>query len=156
MSEKTSSKGTQPKPAESKAKTTTSKAKQVDLEESIEEVKQESKGLGDTVAKVTKATGIDKLVKFLAGEDCGCDKRQEALNKLFPYKRPDCLTEDEHDFLTGFFADKNQHRLSRETANKLVDIYNRVFAARQNYTSCAPCMSSVVDNLRKVFETYEK
>lgn len=34
------------------------------------------KGLGDTVAAITKATGIDKLV----GEDCGCGKRQEAWN----------------------------------------------------------------------------
>lgn len=39
-------------------------------------------GLGDTVAKITKAVGIDKLV----GDDCGCDKRQKKLNELFPYK----------------------------------------------------------------------
>jgi hypothetical protein len=32
-----------------------------------------SKGLGDTIAKITEATGIDKAVKFIAGEDCGCD-----------------------------------------------------------------------------------
>ena len=44
----------------------------------------ESKGLGDTIEKITKATGIDKLVKFIAGEDCGCDERQEILNKKFP------------------------------------------------------------------------
>ena len=28
-------------------------------------MKTESTGLGDTVAKITKATGIDKLVKFV-------------------------------------------------------------------------------------------
>ena len=33
-----------------------------------------SEGVGDTVAKITKATGIEKAVKFLAGEDCGCDE----------------------------------------------------------------------------------
>ena len=32
-----------------------------------------SKGLGDTVAKITKATGIDKLVHKVVGEDCGCE-----------------------------------------------------------------------------------
>ena len=36
-----------------------------------------SKGLGDTVEKITKATGIEKVVKFIAGEDCGCDKRKD-------------------------------------------------------------------------------
>lgn len=34
------------------------------------------KGFGDTVAAITKATRLDKLV----GEDCGCGARQEAWN----------------------------------------------------------------------------
>ena len=34
--------------------------------------KKKSKGLGDTVAKAT-------------GKDCGCGKRQDTLNRLFPY-----------------------------------------------------------------------
>jgi len=48
------------------------------------------KGFGDTVARFTKATGIDKVVKAAAAavgaEDCGCSKRKEALNKIIPYK----------------------------------------------------------------------
>ena len=46
---------------------------------------EKQKGLGDTVAVITKATGIEALVKSLFGENCGCDARQEALNKLVPY-----------------------------------------------------------------------
>ena len=30
-----------------------------------------SKGLGDTIEKVTKATGIKTVVKRVAGDDCG-------------------------------------------------------------------------------------
>jgi hypothetical protein len=45
-----------------------------------------SKGLGDTIEKITEATGIKKMVKKVAGDDCGCNKRKEKLNKLFPYK----------------------------------------------------------------------
>jgi hypothetical protein len=45
------------------------------------------KGLGDTVAVITKATGIEALVKILFGENCGCDARQEKLNELVPYKK---------------------------------------------------------------------
>ena len=45
-----------------------------------------SKGLCDSIEKFTKATGIKSLVKKVAGEDCGCNKRKEYLNKKFPYK----------------------------------------------------------------------
>lgn len=45
------------------------------------------KGLGDTVAAITKATGIELLVKSLFGENCGCDVRQEKLNEMFPYQK---------------------------------------------------------------------
>ena len=49
-------------------------------------IPKKSTGLGDTIAKFTKATGIDKLVKSVAGEDCGCKERQSKLNRIFPYK----------------------------------------------------------------------
>ena len=45
----------------------------------------ESKGLGDSIEKFTKATGIKKLADTIPG-GCGCNKRKEALNKIFPYK----------------------------------------------------------------------
>ena len=50
---------------------------------------EKSKGLGDTIAKLTKATGIKHLVEAVRGGDCGCDKRQEALNNMFPYEDED-------------------------------------------------------------------
>ena len=53
---------------------------------------EKQKGLGDTVAVITKATGIEALVKSLFGENCGCDVRQEALNKLVPYGKKDKST----------------------------------------------------------------
>jgi len=49
---------------------------------------KESRGLGDTIEKFTKATGIKKVVEKITGKkDCGCNKRKEALNKAFPYKK---------------------------------------------------------------------
>lgn len=50
----------------------------------------QSKGLGDTIKKITDATGITKVVEKIekaTGKDCGCGKRQEKLNELFPYNR---------------------------------------------------------------------
>ena len=49
---------------------------------------KKSKGLGDTIEKITKATGIKKVVDTVSkavGKDCGCNKRKETLNRLFPY-----------------------------------------------------------------------
>ena len=54
---------------------------------------KESKGLGDTIESITESTGIKKVVKFVAGDDCGCDERKDKLNELFTYKKPECLTE---------------------------------------------------------------
>jgi hypothetical protein len=47
-----------------------------------------SKGLGDSIEKITKATGIKKVVDTVSkvtGKDCGCNKRKNQLNRLFPY-----------------------------------------------------------------------
>ena len=52
-----------------------------------------SKGLGDSIEKVLKATGIDKVAKAVLGDDCGCKERNDALNKLYPYSRQ--FTQDE-------------------------------------------------------------
>lgn len=50
---------------------------------------KQSKGLGDTIEKITTATGIKAVVHQVATavgkKDCGCNKRKEALNKAFPY-----------------------------------------------------------------------
>jgi hypothetical protein len=61
------------------------------MSEQSEQTKNEqSKGLGDTIAKVTHAVGLDKVAENIAQsmgkEDCGCNKRRQKLNDLFPYK----------------------------------------------------------------------
>ena len=55
---------------------------------------EKSKGLGDSIEKFTKITGIKSFTQVLAKsgvlgkkKDCGCKKIQEALNKAFPYKK---------------------------------------------------------------------
>ena len=57
----------------------------------MQNVNRKSRGLGDTIAKVTKATGLDrvadKMAKAAGMEDCGCGQRRDTLNRVFPYKR---------------------------------------------------------------------
>lgn len=50
----------------------------------------ESRGLGDTIGKITKATGIKKVVDTVSSAlnvDCGCSGRQDKLNEIFPYNK---------------------------------------------------------------------
>ena len=47
--------------------------------------RKKRQGLGDVVESITQATGIDKVVHAVLGDDCGCDERKEKLNKLFPF-----------------------------------------------------------------------
>jgi len=50
----------------------------------------QSRGFGDTVEKITKATGVKKIVETVSkamGKDCGCKGRKDKLNKVFPYKK---------------------------------------------------------------------
>jgi len=48
-----------------------------------------SKGLGDSVEKFTRTTGIKSLTeiafKAAGKKDCGCNKRKRWLNEMFPY-----------------------------------------------------------------------
>ena len=53
------------------------------------------KGLGDTVAAITEATGIKAVVKAMFGENCGCSVRQDKLNKLVPYGKKDTTISDD-------------------------------------------------------------
>jgi len=52
---------------------------------------QESKGLGDTISKITNAVGLDRvaesIAKSMGKEDCGCNKRKQKLNDMFPYNK---------------------------------------------------------------------
>ena len=51
-----------------------------------------SRGLGDSIEKITEATGIKNVVNRVTGnKDCGCDKRKEYLNKIVPYKLTDLI-----------------------------------------------------------------
>jgi len=112
-----------------------------------------SKGLGDTIAKITEATGIDKLVKFIAGEDCGCDERKEKLNKLFPYAKPLCLTEDEFNTLDVYFK-QNTNTLTSDEQTSLIAINNRVLNQRLTFSTCSSCLRDLVSKLRVIYNEY--
>jgi hypothetical protein len=116
--------------------------------------RKKAEGLGDTVENVLEATGIAKVAKFLMGEDCGCNERKEKLNALFPYNKPECLTEDEYNYLNETqVLFKNTIKPTEQDA--ILKIYNRIFKIRQEPTSCASCLREIIVKMQKVFNEYE-
>ena len=116
-----------------------------------------SKGLGDTVEKFTKATGIKKVVDTVFNKlekSCGCDERKEKLNYLFPNYRPNCLTEDEYNYLSERVGKLNT--ITTEEQKALLNIYNRVFNDRRELTGCSTCfLNGVWKKLERIFNEYK-
>jgi hypothetical protein len=117
------------------------------------QVRRKSKGLGDSIEKITKATGIKKAVSFIFGEDCGCDERKEWLNKKFPYKNVECLNEDEYWYLDEWFK-HNKQTVSYNDRKELIKIYNRVLNKKQKDTRCGSCVKDIINSLKNVYNAY--
>ena len=132
-----------------------SRAKQSKITKDTSIQKTKSTGLGDTVEKVFQATGIDKAAKFILGEDCGCDNRREILNRLFPYQKPECLTEDEYNYLNGYFNRKS-NTVTQQIQSEILMIYNRVFNDKVEPTGCGSCfLKNVHNKLERVYKEYK-
>jgi len=116
---------------------------------------KESKGLGDDVEKVIKATGIKKAKEFLFGKDCNCDKRKEWLNRKFPRRRPECLEHKEYKFLDLLYKG-NKRTLSKDEVSEVYKIYNRVFKSKKKVTSCGSCVKSVLSELNIIYNKYKE
>lgn len=108
-------------------------------------------GLGDTIEAGLQAVGIDKVVKFILGEDCGCQERKEKLNKLFPYKKANCLSETDYEYLTLFFDRKRTSILPSEQ-EVMLQIYNRTFNTKVGVTNCSTCWIDMINELKKVYD----
>jgi hypothetical protein len=120
--------------------------------------RQKSKGLGDTVEKITEATGIKTVVELFSkatGIDCGCDERKQTLNKLFPYNSNiNCLNETDYNSLTKYL-DANQTTLNAIEQQEVSNIYYNVFNYRLQISSCGSCWAGKLDELRKVYNEYK-
>tara|TARA_R100000655_G_scaffold25878_2_gene53399 strand:- start:413 stop:787 length:375 start_codon:yes stop_codon:yes gene_type:complete len=108
-----------------------------------------SKGLGDSIEKVLKKTGIDKVAKKVLGDDCGCEERKQVLNKLFPYARP--FTKDELSIYESVMPRIKDGRINGRDQDILVKLYNKVFNANKKASSCGSCVQQTLAKLAKVY-----
>ena len=116
--------------------------------------KSKSKGLGDSISKITEATGIKKVVDKISevtGIDCGCEERKNALNKLFPYKNVRQFTEDEMSIYESVLP-RIKSTIKREDQAILVKLYNKVFNANKKPSSCGSCVKTTLAQLEKVYK----
>ena len=130
------------------------------------ELQNQSKGLGDTIEKVLKKTGIKKVAElFTDGKDCNCDKRKEKLNKIFPYKRQPkrCMTEIQYNQYNEYRNTRTLNVWGEKEINLLIETYAHVFAIQYNSKNlCRSCSGSgkILFRLSKeldiVFESYKK
>jgi hypothetical protein len=113
---------------------------------------QASEGIGDTVEKITTATGIKKAVKWLAGEDCGCRERQKKMNEIWRYKKPECLNEQEFE-LIKMAVDTKKNAFTSQEQEQFKQIYERVFKVK---VDCTPCSfrSTVYKDLISLYNQY--
>jgi len=117
--------------------------------------RKKASGLGDTIEQVTTATGIKAAVDWFAeatGVDCGCDARKEKLNKLFPYRKPECLTREEYDFIASL---EGKSIINVADQQKLNTAYNRIFHDKVQATNCGSCLKGRIDQLLSVQKAYE-
>ena len=114
--------------------------------------------LGDKIAAVTEATGIKAAVKFIFGEDCGCEERQETLNKevnkLFGSKHVEPLTEEEYIYILEVM---DKRGVSHNDQIAMIRIYERVFQKKFT-TSCTSCsfMANNYKPLEKLINAYNE
>ena len=116
--------------------------------------RKKATGLGDTVEQVLETTGIAKVAKFVLGEDCNCEERKKKLNEWFPYRKPECLTEEEYTWLTETRI-LNQDTFKPSEVTRIREIYSRIMKIRLEPSSCASCFREIVFNLRKIYDAYE-
>lgn len=120
-----------------------------------------SKGLGDSIAKITQALGIKKLVSKIT-KDCGCDERQALLNERFKYKlNPRCLTPEEIAEYGAFV--KNRGFKIREGGKAIGKIqpkdimflfafYDSVFSVKSTMPTCTSCAGTARRIVKMVSE----
>jgi len=85
------------------------------------------------------------------GIDCGCDARKEKLNKIFRYRKPECLTKEEYDVI-GMLKGRNVITAAQQTdINK---IYNRVFKDNVQPTNCGSCLRGRLQELETLYNAY--
>jgi len=121
-----------------------------------------NKGLGDTIAHITKVTGIEGIVKRFSkatGIDCGCDRRREMLNKLFPKQRkpPQCMTRDQYELWTVFREEQKGNKVNPAQQQLIAQLHHELFDHKFiKPCSCRPRQwAEWISDIDMIYATYK-
>ena len=113
------------------------------------------KGLGDKIADFTEKTGIKKVVDALI-KDCGCKKRQEALNagtRLRVVRDP-----RDSDLETIYELTKEEKKeFTPGDRIEIAKIRSHIFNVRYSVMNCHSCgkiLKAQLNELKVVFDAY--
>ena len=115
---------------------------------------KKSKGLGDTIERITKATGIKAVVdkvSEITGKDCNCNERRDKLNKMFPYAKVRQFTEDELKIYEEVQPRLKGGTIPGQAQSTLIRLYNKVFNSNKQPSSCSSCVQQTLAKLAKVY-----
>ena len=138
-------------------------------EQSIETKNVDDVGVGTTLEKVFKATGISKLVETFTpdGEDCGCKERKRRLNNspIFnaSQKPKRCMDKAMFEAYDNFVKTREVDKWTAEEFKLVFNTYEWVFALRYDTKRmCATCngtaniLKMITASLDKVHQTYQQ
>ena len=136
-------------------------------DKSIETKNVDDVGIGTTIEKVLKATGVSKIVEVFTpeGKDCGCDERKRRLNNSPTFnvsqKPKRCMDKAMFEAYDNFVQSREVDKWSAEQAKLVFDTYEWVFALRYDTKRmCANCngtaniLKMITASLDKVHESY--
>lgn len=110
-----------------------------------------SKGLGDTIEKVTEFLGLKSAVESVFGEDCGCDERKEKLNKLFPYGAH-MSPEDRELYSKHLTTWKRGGKVTATEQRLAIDIWIRSTNKKKKFSNCGSCVRKFMEQIEKLYE----
>ena len=121
-----------------------------------------TKGVGDVVETV--AEPIAKLLKLK--DDCGCEERKQALNKVFRFsygrKALRCITPEQAEFWGEFSKklpkkekDFGKTPVTPEEKTQILDIGKHIFAVDETsrFDSCGSCKKYLLIDINRIYKS---
>ena len=84
----------------------------------------------------------------------GVKNEKKSLTNFGAIHNPKCLQEDEHEWLKEWYT-KRRETMRPSDQRRMLEIYNRIFDAKQQGTQCSSCLREINTKMYKVFETYD-
>lgn len=107
-----------------------------------------SKGLGDTIEKLTKLLKLNRVF----GDDCGCKQRKEWLNKRFPYAKK--MSEEQKGVWEQISKRivEGAPIITKEDQQAMLILYYDIFGTKRKPSSCGSCVKQMAKEIHTIYK----